>query len=360
MIDPEQLRQITADMAATSATANILKQIMMQAVHLARGSCCATLVSRKQMAALYGEPVDGEEVDLGDGVSLVCDGPMAKQIREWEGASEPVVSDDGALLILPLAFGGLAVMDPVTDAILDPELRSALQTYANLTAITTGIASKLAEARQRSVAQEKMRQKLHEQNILLRELAVVDELTGLYNRRFFERRLAYEFERFTRYHHTLSLMIFDLDLFKRVNDQYGHDMGDRVLQHLATTVQATIRKVDVFCRFGGEEFALLMPDTATAGAMKAAERIRQIVERSPAICGETAIPFTISIGVATATTGFSGDAAALVRAADQALYRAKMGGRNRTESADMPSKGDIPEISKDTEQASEEQRGIPG
>ena len=360
MIDPEQLRQITAAMAATSATANILKQIMMQAVHLARGSRCATLVSRKQMAAIYGKPTDGEEVDLGDGVSLVCDGPIAEQIREWEGASEPVVSDDGALLILPLAFGGLAVMDPVTDAILDPELRSALQSYANLMAITNGIASKLAEARQRSVAQEKMRQKLHEQNILLRELAVVDELTGLYNRRFFERRLAYEFERFTRYHHTLSLMIFDLDLFKRVNDQYGHDVGDRVLQHLATIVQATIRKVDVFCRFGGEEFALLMPDTAAAGAMKAAERIRQIVERSPAICEETAIPFTISIGVATATTGFTGDAAALVRAADQALYQAKLGGRNRTESADMPSKGDIPEISKDTEQASGEQRGIPG
>jgi diguanylate cyclase (GGDEF)-like protein len=336
MLELGRLRQITASMASMGAPQGTLKLIMNQALQLARGTSCVILVSRKQLRAMYGrEEAERGEVDLGQNISVVSDGPVAEQIMEWEGATEPVVSDDGTLLILPLASGGLAIQDPVTDAILNHELRDALQVLADLVGTTTGIASRLAEARQRSVAQEKLRQKLHEQNILLRELAVVDELTGLYNRRFFDRRLAYEFERFSRYEHDLSVMIFDLDHFKRVNDTYGHGAGDEVLRHLARLVQETVRKVDIFCRYGGEEFAVLMPDTPREGAQVASERIRTLVEAAPAVVDNVEIRFTISAGVATTRPGFDGDAAALVRAADQALYKAKLGGRNQIQIADV-------------------------
>jgi diguanylate cyclase (GGDEF)-like protein len=162
----------------------------------------------------------------------------------------------------------------------------------------------------------------------LETLAAVDWLTGLYNRRHFESLAQAELARSQRYMRPMTVMMLDIDHFKNVNDTYGHAAGDRVLQALATVVSATKRDADVAARLGGEEFALLLPETTDSAATQFAERLRQqIRDCAPIVEGEK-LPITVSIGIAGAsmtTAGFQ----PLLNNADQALYDAKHAGRNR-------------------------------
>jgi diguanylate cyclase (GGDEF)-like protein/PAS domain S-box-containing protein len=168
----------------------------------------------------------------------------------------------------------------------------------------------------------------------LRHLATRDELTGLYNRREMGFLLQGELARSRRYHHFLSVMILDLDRFKTINDTYGHQVGDDVLREVAKLVQENIRAGDSAARYGGEELAVIMPETTGSGAFKVAERIRQAVAAQPfknpqGSTRTLPVRTTISTGIAC----FPGDAdnqSALIVAADRALYRAKEEGRNRS------------------------------
>ena len=163
-----------------------------------------------------------------------------------------------------------------------------------------------------------------------RKATFCDHLTGLANRRtFFE---AAELE-VTRGKHTprqLSLILFDADHFKSVNDTHGHPAGDAVLRHFAAQLTAIFREVDVVARVGGEEFAVLLPSTGLQGAMAVAERLRLAVASQPVDVGGVPIPFTVSAGVATTDNQFMG-VDVLMKRADVALYAAKAGGRNRIE-----------------------------
>ena len=162
----------------------------------------------------------------------------------------------------------------------------------------------------------------------LETLAAVDWLTGLYNRRHFETLAQAELARSQRYMRPLTVMMMDIDHFKDVNDTYGHATGDRVLQALATVCLATKRDADVIARIGGEEFALLLPETTDAAAAQFAERLRQqIRDCAPVVEGEK-LPITVSIGIAGAALTTSG-IQPLLSNADQALYEAKHSGRNR-------------------------------
>ncbi len=162
----------------------------------------------------------------------------------------------------------------------------------------------------------------------LETLAAVDWLTGLYNRRHFETLAQAELARSQRYMRPLTLMMLDIDHFKDVNDTYGHATGDRVLQALATVCLATKRDADVAARLGGEEFALLLPETTAGAAMQFAERLRQqIRDCAPVVNGEK-LPITVSIGIAGSSLTTSG-VQPLLSHADQALYEAKRSGRNR-------------------------------
>jgi diguanylate cyclase (GGDEF)-like protein/PAS domain S-box-containing protein len=164
----------------------------------------------------------------------------------------------------------------------------------------------------------------------LRELATTDGLTKLYTRRHFLELSSREFDRMKRYGTALSMLMVDVDNFKVVNDTYGHDIGDEALIVLAETGKNILRRVDVFGRIGGEEFAVLLPDTDLHGAVMVAERLRQAIVDSCLQTDKGTIHFSISVGVAQAAESLNnmGD---LLKATDGALYRAKENGRNRVE-----------------------------
>ncbi len=161
------------------------------------------------------------------------------------------------------------------------------------------------------------------------EMAVVDMLTGLHNRRFFNTNFPVLLEQAGRRGKPLSLMILDIDHFKRVNDTHGHDAGDQILRTFSARLRSVVRASDLICRLGGEEFAVLMPDTDLEVAGRVAERVRRIMEHD-LFChapDRPMIPVTVSIGLAERTG--ENDAESLMRRADGALYRSKGAGRNR-------------------------------
>ena len=166
----------------------------------------------------------------------------------------------------------------------------------------------------------------------LTRLATTDSLTALANRRHFIERGNAELERAARYRLPLSILLLDIDHFKQVNDSFGHPAGDRLLQAVAQACQSSARHVDLAGRLGGEEFALLMPETGAIAAHLAAERLRRAIAAiAPAQSGVLR-PVTASFGIATCSAGDSSLDSLLARA-DAALYRAKNGGRNRVEAA---------------------------
>jgi len=167
-------------------------------------------------------------------------------------------------------------------------------------------------------------------NAELEQLLIVDEKTGLYNFREFQRRLKDEWQRAERYVQPLSLVMLDLDHFKRINDSLGHQAGDRVLRELATLVAGGARANDVAARYGGEEFAVILPHTDAEMAVRVAERIRNAVKQFVFLEGERPVRVTVSAGVATYPATPDLDSAdALLHAADLALYEAKERGRDR-------------------------------
>ncbi|MEF2545664.1 PleD family two-component system response regulator [Aurantimonas sp. E1-2-R+4] len=176
---------------------------------------------------------------------------------------------------------------------------------------------------------ERLRQSV-EQTI---ELALSDSLTGLHNRRFFETHLATAVQRARTTGASFSVLIADIDHFKRVNDGWGHEAGDRVLKQFSARLNDCLRSSDLACRFGGEEFAILMMDADFDTAMSIADRIRRSVCDTPFDIGGELIDVTVSEGFAVFDAARD-DAANLVRRADQALYAAKRGGRNRVGTAE--------------------------
>lgn len=160
--------------------------------------------------------------------------------------------------------------------------------------------------------------------------ADVDGLTGAYNRRFFERTLTDEVIRHTRYRDNLSLLLLDIDFFKRINDSWGHVKGDEVLREVAKTVMGTIRQTDSCIRYGGEEFTVILPHTSARNAAWLAERLRKkIADLSFRGAGEAQFKITVSIGVSSLAPGENKDGPTLTQEADRALYHVKSTGRNR-------------------------------
>jgi diguanylate cyclase (GGDEF)-like protein len=174
---------------------------------------------------------------------------------------------------------------------------------------------------------ETINEELRNANLRLRELSLTDELTEVGNRRNFEVRIREEINRSTRFGHAFSLLLLDIDGFKKFNDEFGHPQGDAVLRSLGSLMRSMSREGDVPCRIGGEEFAFILPETGKSDAVAFAERMRRGVEgtiKAP----DGSRPITVSVGLAA----FPDDGKSpedLARASDEALYQSKHAGRNR-------------------------------
>jgi diguanylate cyclase (GGDEF)-like protein len=163
-------------------------------------------------------------------------------------------------------------------------------------------------------------------NARLKEFSFKDEVTGLYNRRFFSIRLEEEVSRYRRFSHPVSVVLLDLDGFKAINDELGHAAGDDTLREMANILMKYSRGINVICRYGGDEFAVLLVETSKAGARLYADRIRQVLGSQQFSHGRRV---TASIGIASLPEDVSPTADEVIRAADEALYAAKRAGKNR-------------------------------
>ena len=184
------------------------------------------------------------------------------------------------------------------------------------------------------VALKRLRDELQQKNAMLEELNRTDALTNVYNRRYFMEVLETEYSRTRRANHTMAFVMLDLDHFKRVNDDYGHLAGDKALIEVAGILKRVIRKHDICCRYGGEEFALILPETDLSGAAVVTERCREEVSNAVIEFDGKRIPVTISVGVAVLEIESTWSQSDLVAAADEALYKSKEQGRNKVSFAD--------------------------
>lgn len=189
------------------------------------------------------------------------------------------------------------------------------------------MAEQLESMQQKMAAMEASSERMQDQIRRERARAMTDLLTQLPNREAWQERLHFEYSRWQRYGHPLTISVIDIDLFKRINDTYGHKAGDRVLQLVARELQGRLRATDFIARIGGEEFALLLPETSMSEAVTVVDKLRGYVEKLPFHFGGNPVSITLSSGLAQLVRGDSEDEA--FDRADQALYRAKATGRNR-------------------------------
>lgn len=177
---------------------------------------------------------------------------------------------------------------------------------------------------------EKLAQELKDANKQLKEMAFRDGLTGLYNHRYFKKLMAHELNRSERYKNSLSFFMLDLDHFKKVNDEFGHPVGDIVLKEVSRTIQNSIRACDVAARYGGEEFIVVLPETGLKEATVVAERLRKTVEDLTISANHHSINVTISVGLTTyIASKRKKKKSDIISEADNALYHAKKNGRNQ-------------------------------
>lgn len=171
---------------------------------------------------------------------------------------------------------------------------------------------------------------IRKEKALLEKMAVTDDLTGLYNHRFFVKRLHEEFKRARRYGNPISCLMIDIDDFKKVNDTYGHQSGDIVLQEIGKVIKNSVRETDVVARYGGEEFAIILPHTDLEHALILADRVRKAVKNYRSSIKDMKYQITVSIGVSTAHPAINKDEKMddLVRRADHCLYEAKSQGKD--------------------------------
>ena len=177
--------------------------------------------------------------------------------------------------------------------------------------------------------------KTQEANLRLKHISRTDGLTGLLNRKTWENELESEFKRFARSQNSCSLVILDIDHFKKINDGYGHPAGDEVIRKTSHILKESIREIDIAGRYGGEEFVIILVDTDLAGAEVVAERLRQQIEAQIVEYDGNNITYTVSLGVAELSSNYS-DKTQWLSTADQALYQSKESGRNQVTLAKTP------------------------
>ena len=218
----------------------------------------------------------------------------------------------------------------VTDPGHDARVLRGLDLGANDYVLRSADRNELIARVRTQVRRKRYTERLRDNVQYSMELAITDPLTGLFNRRYMESHVGTLIDRSAARGKSLSVLILDVDYFKSINDSFGHDAGDDVLREFAERLKASIRGIDLACRYGGEEFVVVMPDTDLGIAAMVAERIRRRIagEPFPIEGGKRTIEVTISVGIA-ARVGAQDNGTLMLKRADEALYRAKRDGRNR-------------------------------
>jgi diguanylate cyclase (GGDEF)-like protein len=242
------------------------------------------------------------------------------------------VTDDADEYSMPLPAGNLRLMS--TNGGLSPQERAVLREVFELIRDAADSIHRMSDLERRVSFLERDNLDLMVKNRVLSEVSARDALTGLYNRWFVMEKIESEINRSLRSGSALTLMMLDIDNFKKINDTYGHTAGDHVLQSVGKVLKDSCRVYDVPGRYGGEEFCLILPDTKVGSTPTVAERIRGKLEETAMDVGESSLVVTASIGIAGLEAG-EGDTvlspSALIDRADRALYAAKSRGRNRVE-----------------------------
>lgn len=328
----EKIVEITGAISSTLDPNEVLR-VVVSKVAEAMGAmrCSLVLIVNEREAYVLASHDNPTVKDLRIDLSLypeIMEAVKSKRVFTVDNMTgnammEPVKNKieplkDMSVLIAPIVFDDEVLGTVVLRARRKYGFSEKEKDFCRIVANTAFHAIRNARLFER-VAKEKER---------LREMAIKDYLTSLYNHNFFYTRLEEEFERAVRYELPLSLIMIDIDDFKRINDTYGHRVGDNVLKDMAGMIKMACRKTDIVARYGGEEFAVILPHTAVKGATDEAERIRRIIEEHT-YAGLLKDKITISLGVAAypyTGTMTSGD---LVTRADNALYNAKRNGKNR-------------------------------
>lgn len=242
-------------------------------------------------------------------------------------AATAVVATFAAVVLFVTRNG----QQPFGDLSPSETVRQVQQLVLLMTVTSLGLSALLAQLRANTRELESRVQErtaeLRLANERLQQLTITDPLTELPNRRALHALMQREIERSHRHRHNLSVIMFDLDRFKQVNDRYGHAAGDAVLRHVAEVAAAAVRGTDTVARYGGEEFVIVAPETDVNKALQQAERVRLAIAASPTQYEQQSLAITASFGVATLSAQDT-DPEALVRRADAALYAAKAAGRN--------------------------------
>ena len=265
----------------------------------------------------------------------------AARVKYLLHASFGLNESDSARLIDEVAAQTIEILSSfeIDPGDLKPYSELLQDANAELAQLNLAYGQRVVELRQAKEAAEELAAKLRQANARLQDLVSRDGLTGLYNHRHFQEVMDRELSRAERYGHSFSLILFDIDHFKKVNDTYGHQRGDQVLKRLSALAAKVMRSADVVARYGGEEFAVVLPETGESGVQVFAERLRREVEQLRIVVDELTIPVTISLGVTTYRAGMHrSDKAVLIEAADQALYQSKRSGRNRVTTLAPPAR----------------------
>lgn len=329
------LHEIALQASLTLKTGELLHKILHQALKVVKYHTAIIYLWREELEQLVPQVVisnnpnykawlENTTVEAGDGLIgqvvrtrqtvIVYDCKRDKLIRRMPGIYQIMRS----LLILPM------VADDKLVGVMVLGKREPFGFKENQKQLLTIMAGQAALATERALLYEK-----------IENMAITDGLTCIYNHRYFYARLEEEFQRAKRYHHPFSLLLLDVDHFKKFNDTYGHQAGDKVLQRVAKVLTRETRRSDVVARYGGEEFAVLLPNTELANAVRLANRIRLAIKGEPVEIGSNRplVSVTVSIGVAQAPV-HGHEPGELIEAADRALYHAKGAGRNRVSTAE--------------------------
>lgn len=318
----ELIYENTRILAAFLDTDGVIREVMRIMTHTLQFATCAVVFRDKRGQFYYrARSVNGQqslhmkamEVADNDLIRKVSDGlePIrVKDIRERKDYV-PLSESTLAVMIVPLSAHGQTNGLLIAEVAESKKLSDREEQFLSILARSTALALENSELHKRT-----------------EELTIIDELTETFNYRYFIQKLQEEKKRAQRYDLPVSLIMVDIDWFKKLNDSYGHETGNIVLKELSRIIKRCIRDVDIFARYGGEEFVVILPQTAAAEASLIGERIREQVERTVIDAGTPGkLKITVSVGVSSfPENGRSQEE--LVSVADQALYRAKGSGKN--------------------------------